>query len=113
MPNSGFEFDDRAFLFSLARAGELIESEATRMQERVADAIVTDAQQAAPVDTGRLRASIHRTPSQRHLGEAEIEVRADAPYAAYVEFGTSDTPSQPYMRPAVANAPGHVKSEIR
>lgn len=46
----------------------------------------------APVDTGRLRASIQ--PSSEG-----VTVGVD--YAGYVEYGTSDTPPQPYAVPAI------------
>lgn len=39
---------------------------------------------AAPVDTGKLKSSIH----QVEVGKLSYQLRADAPYAAYVEFGT-------------------------
>jgi len=29
------------------------------------------------------------------------EIRSDLPYAYHVEFGTSDTPAQPFIRPAI------------
>lgn len=46
----------------------------------------------APVDTGRLRASIQ--PSSEG-------VRVGVPYAGFVEYGTSDTAPQPFAQPAV------------
>ena len=50
-----------------------------------------------PVDTGFLRSSISRKVS----GSTGV-VEASAPYALYVEVGTSiPTPAQPYLRPAV------------
>lgn len=45
----------------------------------------------APVDTGALRDSIAVT---------ENGVGVGVPYASFVEYGTSDTPAQPYLRPA-------------
>ena len=44
----------------------------------------TEATAAAPVDTGRLKSSI----KQVEVGKLSYQLRADAPYAAYVEFGT-------------------------
>jgi len=46
--------------------------------------IATKAKENAPVDTGRLRASI----SSNKLSLLRYEVRAATNYAAYVEFGT-------------------------
>ena len=57
------------------------------------------AKQNAPVDTGRLRASI----STRMTKEAKsiiIEVGTNVKYAPYVEFGSSRNPAQPYLFPA-------------
>lgn len=50
----------------------------------------------APVLTGALSASI----SAEVQSDAEVIVSSDVRYAAYVEFGTSDTPTQPFLRPA-------------
>ena len=44
-----------------------------------------------PVDTGRLRDSITAGPTG---------VTSDVEYAGFVEYGTSDMPAEPYMRPA-------------
>ncbi len=44
-----------------------------------------------PVDTGRLRDSITAGPNG---------VSTDVEYASFVEYGTSDTPAEPFMRPA-------------
>lgn len=53
--------------------------------------VALDAEQRAPVDTGALQDSI---------SYADGAVTADVPYAPFVEYGTSDTPAQPFMRPA-------------
>jgi HK97 gp10 family phage protein len=63
---------------------------------RAAAMMVAEAQRRAPVKTGRLRGSI----VARRLGPMSWEVSAEAPYAAYVEYGTSRAPAQPYFRPA-------------
>ena len=58
-----------------------------------------DAKSLAPVDTGNLKNSI--------ITRAEHPLRAGvvatASYAAYVEFPTSHTAPQPFMRPAQDN----------
>lgn len=43
-----------------------------------------EATAAAPVDTGRLKNSIN----WKEVGKLSYQLRADVPYAAYVEFGT-------------------------
>jgi HK97 gp10 family phage protein len=73
-------------------------------------AITTDAQAACPVDTGKLKASIHQV--MRDDGMA-VQIHADAKaegadgteldytYAGYVEEGTRHMAAQPYLRPAL------------
>lgn len=52
----------------------------------------------APVDTGRLRASItHDTD------EDSAYIGTNVEYAAYVEYGTSKTKEQPFLRPGIEN----------
>lgn len=54
------------------------------------------AKEDAPVDTGFLRSSIS---SARTADGAEV--RVDAEYAYYQEFGSSRNKAQPYIRPAI------------
>lgn len=64
-----------------------------------AEAIRQRAKNLAPVDTGKLRDSIRTDkvgPDQYEVGPGD-----EVEYAMYVEYGTSRTPAQPYMRPAV------------
>src|SRR6185369_9658052 len=53
-----------------------------------------------PVDTGFLRDSITMVVEGIST-VANAEIGATARYGAYVEYGTSTTPAQPYMRPAL------------
>lgn len=50
-----------------------------------------------PVDTGRLRASLHFEVTS----EDEVTIGTDVKYGKYVEFGTHKQRSQPYLAPAV------------
>lgn len=60
------------------------------------------ARQLAPVDTGRLRASIvSKTTASTRTLEA-VEVGTNVEYAPYVEFGTRYMRAQPFLRPALA-----------
>jgi HK97 gp10 family phage protein len=52
----------------------------------------SEALAAAPVEDGRLYSSIN----YKEVGKLSYELRADAPYAAYVEFGTGDYYSKEY-----------------
>jgi len=84
--------------------------EATRRGVEYAKAVV-------PVDTGALRRSIRQEPKPRKEGDGyEAGITAggggvvnpktgrEVDYAAYVEFGTSRTPAQPYLRPGLIHA---------
>jgi HK97 gp10 family phage protein len=58
------------------------------------------AKRLCPVDTGNLRRSITSGLSF-DLGIPIGVCAATAPYSAYVEYGTSRSPAQPFLRPAL------------
>lgn len=60
-------------------------------------AIDRTAKQLVPVDTGRLRGSIHPIFSNQGL---DAQVVTNVEYAAAVEFGTRYQRAQPYLFPA-------------
>lgn len=64
--------------------------------------VVATAQQLAPVDTGRLRASIGFV-----IVGNTLQIYVDAPYGIYQEFGTRNIPPHPFIRPAL-NAIGRI-----
>lgn len=90
---------DMTEVIELARLLDLRDKDiAIQAAEAVRDAAVVTrdtAQKNAPVLTGELRDSIRITGSR-----LTRNVTARAPYAFYVEFGTSDTSPQPYLFPA-------------
>lgn len=61
------------------------------------------AKRLAPVDTGRLRASI-AWQIERHHGRLSAVVGTNVEYAIYQEFGTSRMAAHPFLRPALAAA---------
>ncbi len=61
--------------------------------------IARDAKARAPVDTGALRASIEAR-TRGVLLTLAAEVVAGAPYAIFVEHGTSRMSAQPFLFPA-------------
>lgn len=67
-------------------------------QEERKDRIEADARNYCPVETGRLRDSIH---GEVDASTGDITVGAAADYAEYVELGTSEQPAQPFLRPAL------------
>lgn len=80
-----------------AAAHAQIIAAADRFLDRICEQVTVDAQRLAPVDTGRLRANIHA----ERTGEGTVRVTADAPYAGYVELGTSKQSAHPFLRPAL------------
>lgn len=66
---------------------------AVAVTNSTADSIVGDAKQRAPVDLGQLRQSIGNTTAS--VGNNRSLIFANAPYAAYVEFGTGGAVSIP------------------
>jgi HK97 gp10 family phage protein len=63
----------------------------------IGESVAQKASDLAPRLTGALAASI----SAHATGPSEVEIVADVPYAAFVEYGTSDTEPAPYLRPAL------------
>src|SRR5262245_190425 len=60
------------------------------------------ARSLAPERTGRLKAAIYASKGTKRTRGVLMGVRKKkAPYAGYVEFGTSKTPPQPFFRPAL------------
>jgi HK97 gp10 family phage protein len=78
--------------------GELTKA-AEEFLDRVGDAWVDGAKRSVPVRTGQLRSSIRSAREGAHLILSAGDSRA--PYASYVELGTSRAPAQPFMRPAL------------
>lgn len=74
-----------------------------------AEELVKVAQALAPVRTGRLRASVRFEST----GTTSGVLRADAPYAGYVEHGTNDTPRQPFLEEAAPSFRGIYVSKVR
>ena len=61
----------------------------------------------APVDTGRLRASITHALEE---SEQAVYIGTNVEYAPYVELGTSKTKAQPFLRPAAADHQAEYKA---
>ena len=99
----------------LRKAGVAIEG----ALKAAADEAVQDAKRLVPVDTGRLRRSIHATPVTERKGIYETDVVADAeneqgkPYGAYVELGSRGRRPQPYIVPAAEQADKALVPELR
>lgn len=61
------------------------------------------AKRICPVDTGRLRSSITWDVGEDDLGLVAT-IGSDVEYAPHVELGTSRSPAQPFLRPALRGA---------
>jgi HK97 gp10 family phage protein len=88
-------------LKSLNRLGREISEAVVPATLQAAQVLQTAIQQRAPVRTGRLRDSILVEITEQTPNRVEVEVGPTVPYADDVEFGTSRSPAQPYLRPAI------------
>jgi len=91
----------------LAAAPAKVEGESVVAVERAAQETQRNARRFAPVLTGRLREGIVVEASG-----LTATVISTVRYADYVEYGTSDTRPQPYMRPAADLAPGPLADDL-
>lgn len=65
----------------------------------------------APVDTGRLRASIHAREVAGQNGQIAAAFGSDVPYAGYQEFGTSRIAPRRYIKEGYDQAVEYLKSQ--
>lgn len=77
--------------FDLVRRGVLVQNAARRN---------------TPVDTGRLRSSIHLEAPIFRDSVVGVRVGTDVEYALPIEFGTRYTRARPFLRPALQAAAG-------
>ena len=82
----------------LAQARQNMPKTVTDKMGEVVDQMLAMAKSIVPVRTGKLRASIYSAI----YAYFQFEVGANAPYAVFVEFGTSKMRAQPFIRPSVA-----------
>ena len=90
--------------------------------ERLGAAIATEAKRNAPVDTGRLRASIVAGNAEPSEYGVSVEVKAGGAnevddvlvdYAPHVEYGTSRMAAQPFLTPAAYSVVQHLEAKLR
>jgi HK97 gp10 family phage protein len=79
-----------------------------RRVEMAARLVEADAKRLCPVDTGRLRASIH-VEKPKELMRA---IGTNVEYAPYVEWGTHKMRAQPYLRPALEKNRAKIRALI-
>lgn len=90
MPNIDFSVTDNSGIFKDAK-DELVQ----KALETIGLIGEGYAKLACPVDTGRLRNSISHA-----VDEQSAVIGTNVEYAAYVEYGTTKTKAQPYLKPA-------------
>jgi HK97 gp10 family phage protein len=78
-----------------------------RALEKVGMFVESEAQENAPVDTGRLRNSITHEIEGRYA-----VIGSNVEYAPHVELGTSRAKAQPYLRPAIEENRDTIKKII-
>jgi HK97 gp10 family phage protein len=74
---------------------------------RTTDIVYVEAFQGAPRRTGELYRSISRIKSV-NMGEVKAGVR----YSPYLEWGTSETPAQPFMKPAADDGEDFMLAQV-
>lgn len=101
----------------LKRIRAQLDAAIDRGAARGASMIVDVAKQLVPVDSGDLRDSIRVQPKPGS-GKGQYAVAAgskEVTYAMAVEYGTVDSPAQPYLRPAydAIDVAAEVAEELR
>ena len=71
-----------------------------------------DAKINAPVDTGRLRASLSHTTENFGTDNPSVTIGTNTVYAAAQEFGTSKIPARPFLFPAFNNNKQKILKEL-
>lgn len=97
---AGVDLDASGFLDGLAKAAQGMRVTGTQQLLRVGLTAQNEARRFSPVDTGRLRAGWMMTSSLTG-GRFRVKISNNVAYAPYVEYGTSRSPAQPMIRPAL------------
>lgn len=97
-------------LEALAEAGKNVDATAQKMLAAGAEVLLEGMQQRVPVDTGNLKDNLSidgpHQDGHYHYVFVGINQGADADtvrYGTVQEYGSADTPAQPYIRPTVDN----------
>jgi len=83
--------------FDQAKQEQVLKKRAKKALLELMLAVEGHAKRLSPVDTGRLRASIHTEPLRP---AKKISVKDGVDYGVYQEYGTYKMKPQPFMRPA-------------
>lgn len=94
------DLDTAAFAKGLQAAVKQMELTCEADLSRLGIKVQNEARRLAPVDTGRLRASIIAVDGRDERGPF-VKIGTNVAYAPFVEYGTSRSAAQPYLRPAL------------
>jgi HK97 gp10 family phage protein len=83
---------------AMARFDDALKSQVQTKLSSWAQTTKTDAERLVPVKTGFLKSTIYAKAQ-----DWQIQVGAEATYAAAVEFGSHTARAKPYLTPAVQN----------
>lgn len=91
-----------------ARIAKVIRDNALADARGFAEAVRDNAKRRAPVDTGALRDSIEMHAE----GDRTFVVEVGQFYGAFVEYGTSRAPAQPFLTPAFEEERGNIDAHF-
>jgi len=102
------------FTWRGAEVRQALEQAMQDAMDETARAAKAAAQALAPVRTGLLRSSVYAQVDARGGGARRVlTLGADAPYAVYVELGTSRMRAQPFLRPAIDQEAPRLTQRLR
>lgn len=81
---------------------------ADKVMSESSEVCKAEAERLVPVDTGVLKGSSYK----RKIKKLDYAIGFLAPYAGFVEFGTSKMGPQPYLRPAMETAMNYIKDKL-
>ena len=93
--------------FDATRIIRNAEEHGTRILIESATDVLDISQQFVPVDKGELKAS----GKIEVVSPTKVRIGYTAEHAKYQEFGTSNSAAQPFLTPAMAQAPSIVKAK--
>lgn len=109
-----FDFDNRLALIAMGRAISKLHNNADNILVEHAPELKENIIKRIPRDTGLLASKVFSAVQVKRRGGPVLEAGvAGVPYAVFVEFGTSDTPAQPFLRPAIAESEVRLRQKVR
>ncbi|MEX2805036.1 HK97-gp10 family putative phage morphogenesis protein [Streptococcus sp. H31] len=95
-------------LTKLATAQTMTDKSVHNVVKNATEKTKANAKEKAPVDTGFMKAHIKTSYPAQKTGE----VRSEAGYSGFVEYGTRYMSDQPFMKPALEEAVEEYKSDL-